>query len=398
MKKAILTDLPLIPEEYGTDYFFDANISAITAPVEILSEMAIVERKFINGLVRYYEPESVLEIGVSGGGGSVVLLDAISSFERATLTSIDIDELWYRDKTHKVGFVVEKTMSELSHAKWDLITGYDPASVLVASKREYDFAVIDTSHLHPMETLNFLTVLPLLRDGAIVVLHDISLSIAHDWGGSFAPRILWSSVVAEKLIPCNVYKPVKFDGSLGTAIYNIGAFQISKDTKKYIRNVFESLMIPWEVYPDSVDTVRTLISKHYDTELTELFCKAANYNKTWHKTGFVTYSEERVIKAYQKWLGKPVIFYGAGLNMQKTIDNFDQYGVPFDYPIWDINAEKIKSINGHTVTKPDFETVVSYGNVAVITIQNKHIYSSIRERLEDLGFIVMSVDGFTGLI
>lgn len=397
MKKESVASIQIVPEDFGTDFFDTSNLTIGQDPMLMVSEMSSVERRFINGLIRYYEPECVLEVGVSGGGGSAVLLDAISGLNTTELVSIDSDCFWYRDKNRQVGFVAMEMFPDTAKSKWNLILGKDPAMVLPSLKKRFDFVVIDTSHYHPVETLNFLTVLPFLNEGAIVVLHDISLSIVDDSNRTLAPRILWSSVVGDKLVPRQKYEPVRFNGSLGASVCNIGAFQINKDTTKYIRNVFESLMIPWEACPSSVDAMYPVLTSFYDSELVEVFRTAAGFNKVWHETGFITYSKDRLMHAYRKWQGKPVVFYGAGLNMRDLIGTYKRYNIPFDYPIWDINAENLMDIMGHKVSFPDFGTIVPYGHVAVITIQNKSIFSMVREKLENIGFIVLSIEGFSGL-
>jgi len=54
-----MSTLRIIPDEYGYDFyeFVDANL--------IVSEMPSTERRFINGLVRYYEPTSILKLIIS---------------------------------------------------------------------------------------------------------------------------------------------------------------------------------------------------------------------------------------------------------------------------------------------------------------------------------------------
>ena len=42
---------------------------------------------------------------------------------------------------------------------------------------DIDFIIIDTVHFMPGEFLTFLTALPQLKDGCIVVLHDIHLNM-----------------------------------------------------------------------------------------------------------------------------------------------------------------------------------------------------------------------------
>jgi hypothetical protein len=83
--------------------------------------------------------------------------------------------------------------------------------------------------------------------------------------------------------------------------------------------------------------------------------------------------------------------------MRELLKIFESYGMPFSFPIWDENADGIVEVNGYKVTKPDFETIVPHGHVAVITMQSKYDFSKVREKLEKIGFIVLSLDGFVGL-
>jgi hypothetical protein len=64
--------------------------------------------------------------------------------------------------------------------------------------------------------------------------------------------------------------------------------------------------------------------------------------------------------------------------------------VPFNFPIWDQNAEKIGDIDGHKVTKPDLETRVPYGHAAVITIADRAVARPVRDKLESIGYIVFN--------
>ena len=46
------------------------------------------ERRFVNGLIRYFKPKNILEIGVNIGEGSATILNAAKDYG-AKLTSID---------------------------------------------------------------------------------------------------------------------------------------------------------------------------------------------------------------------------------------------------------------------------------------------------------------------
>jgi hypothetical protein len=261
-------DPTVIYEEVGGEIFDKIDWSPLH------SEMSPIERRFVNGLICCYKPESVLEIGVSLGGGTVNLLNALSDNPAASLVSVDRASVWWNDNRTPVASDVYKAFPSLPEGKWRLILDKDPSEVLESLGRTYDFAVIDTAHLHPVESLNFLCALPFLRDGAIVVLHDTSLMIRVR--KCLASRVLLSAVTAEKCWPQQGDHP----GLEGVA--NIAALRISDDTKKYIGNVFQSLMIPWAMFPESdIDNVRTFLVKHYDRYCLGVFDTAVGLNRRW---------------------------------------------------------------------------------------------------------------------
>ena len=93
-----------------------------------------------------------------------------------------------------------------------------------------------------------------------------------------------------------------------------------------------------------------------------------------------------------------LVFYGAGVNMRNLLHLFDASGIPFNYTIWDMNAENIKSINGHDVFLPDFKTKV-FGKKAVITIDDAAIARSVEQKLCDIGFdVIRGENGFLDFI
>ena len=233
------------PEAYGKKV-----ASQIHDLVEGRSEMTAVERAFVTGLIAYYQPKKVLEMGVAAGGGTVIILNAIKEIEGARLHSVDLFEKYYRDPSKSSGWMVQELMPELAHL-WTPHLGRDAVEVM-DDIGEVDFVVLDTAHIHPVETLNFLCALPYLKDGTVVVLHDIALHLTR--GGyataSYACRLLFDSVVGEKLVPAEKY----------AAHPNIGAFQVCADTRKYVYNLFSSLFMPWGI--PHVKPWRELVPEH----------------------------------------------------------------------------------------------------------------------------------------
>lgn len=176
----------------------------------------------------------------------------------------------------------------------------------------------------PGEVLDFLVVLPYLKDGAIVVLHDIFLNHHNNNINSYATRILLSSVVGEKIT-----------GRGNDNEYNyieLGVFRITKDTKKYIQNVFSALLITWQYLPDcsQMTLYRQAMGKYYDSQLMELFDMAVKLNKK-------TLSQKRVMdkitlssiqELLEKLRNKKTIFiYGCGVYGTKLYSLLETFHV-----------------------------------------------------------------------
>ncbi len=387
MRTENLSIMPIIPEEYDAAHADKVDWSRLN------SEMSDQERKFVNGLIRYYQPQSLLEVGVSQGGGSVNLLNSIIDQPEAGLTSIDRMEVYYGDGVTPVGNDVPKTYPDLPEGKWNLIKGKDPSEVMETLGQGYDFAVIDTAHLHPIESLNFLCVLPYLKDGAIVVLHDISVFYyagdnGNNNGRSLATRILMTTLTGEKIFPQRKTTAYVSNDEL---VHNIVAVQINADTRKQIGDLFQALYIPWETYPgEDIRSIKNLLSKHYPIPLMEEFRQAARLNAAWVLSGRCTFSLKKLTSAVQALQNKKVMFYGAGQNMHSILDLCEAGDVKFEFPIWDVNARRIGEIYGHPVVEPNFEERVPEGSTAIITIGSKMISSGVRKILEHCGWTVIN--------
>nr|WP_302140693.1 hypothetical protein [uncultured Schaedlerella sp.] len=137
MKTTVITDLPMIPEEYAQENYERIDWS------DVDSEMSDGQRRFIHGLVQYYQPNKILELGVSAGGGTVVLLNALQENEKAELYSVDSATQFYRDPDLPVGHCALKKYSDLLNKKWHLFTGEDPACVMDKIEEKFDFEIWD---------------------------------------------------------------------------------------------------------------------------------------------------------------------------------------------------------------------------------------------------------------
>ncbi len=299
------------------------NYDIFTKPIEILdvvekhfgepyAEMSPWQHGFMCGLIKKYKPRKILEIGVSAGGTTAVLMNALELLDyEAQIFSVDCIDYYYRDATKKAGFVATWTKEYLESkgsVKWrhKLFTGGCVCNYLDEIGKNIDFLVLDAVHSCPGEILDFLVCFPFLSDNAIVVMHDLVLHFDGIKGG-FATQLLMDTVVADKMI-----------GRDETGLYhsfpNIGAFQITQDTGMYIENVFLSLNILWDYLPQELNLYRSVIEENYDQDILEIFDLAVANNKDYLQNSEELYAKEvsRFVKLVKNIGNRRVYIYGNG--------------------------------------------------------------------------------------
>jgi predicted O-methyltransferase YrrM len=374
MTYKLLSELPNLPENIDSEMF-----NAMPPEIYALMNMDAPEQRFLFGLICHFKPKNILEIGVAEGGGSGFILQAIKDMKETTLTSIDFAERTYK-QDKPIGFAaLEKNAN---NPKWVLISGKDPSEVIENFGKKFDFAVIDTGHIHPVETLNFLSVLPFLEDGAVVVLHDLSLYLSRNYfrdlskfpSVELATRYLFTSVVGEKIMVSSTNEKYISDWTLP----NIGAFQITSDTHKYIDGVFYSLAIPWGFIPENyiMDNIRNIVKKYYDKTKLELFddaIKANNYINAKKLKHTHTIDLPTVLQQYE---GKYILF--GQKNAENYIEMIKNIGFGLPLEIWD-NKVYGGEICGVTVVKPR-EMLVDKTAI-ICTVRARFIYNLIVEEL-----------------
>ncbi|WP_367568891.1 class I SAM-dependent methyltransferase [Lacrimispora sp.] len=341
----VINKIPVSPEEYG-----EVEYNKIPETIFHQSLMNDVERRFVFGLVDFFKPERILEIGVAGGGGSALLLEMIKERKGAQLVSVDLAEYVY-----STNVPIGQTAIDLypnGNPQWKLFTGKDPSQILDELNGKFDFLILDTAHIHPIESLNFLCSLPHLSDNAIVVLHDIGSyrsaidPFSHFPKAEFACKLLYDIIVAEKLRPKDSEYRKRFPFS------NIGAFQISEDTKRYIGNIFTSLEFPWGLYPsqDILDSLNHCMETHYSQENFEIFKIACAENKRLYDTGFKSFFDQQYFDVQRMMQGvEKVVFYGKR-KAKEYLSLFRNLELALPYEIWD-NYES-GNVEGIPVVKP----------------------------------------------
>lgn len=298
-------------DKYRMELLYEKPLEILKQlPLEGSSDMSMWQLAYLCGLIKTYKPQKVVEIGVSAGGTTAVLLNCLSKLHiNGKVYSIDIESNYKGNPKYKIGFLADYAKEIVKDCpKHEMLVGISPQFIDYIGN-EIEFLILDTVHLMPGEILDFLVCFPYLKKDAVVVLHDV---ILHKYGKGieFATQVLLDCVTGRKM-------PVfGYDNDMGYP--NIAAFQINSDTGKYIYDVFSVLLLPWQYNIQLEDVAlyrETYIKLGYSKECIEVFdCALKKKSKT-----ISEHIESRIIGMNQfvdllgEIAGCTVYIYGAGI-------------------------------------------------------------------------------------
>ena len=226
------------------------------------------QREFINGIIRKHKPKKIIEIGVNFGGSSVIILNAIKDLQGSHLYSIDI-----RNAT-TIGNCVQNNFGYLMN-KWTLLKGDITSEFIEVIGKKIDLAFIDTTHFEPGEILDFLLILPFLKEEAIVIFHDIDLQITYGKGknnrNEWAPYIIFNLIRGEKFLPSG-------EGILNK---NIGAIKLEKNQKRFINDYCRALGGQWQYFPSEkhIKNIINYFEKYYNNDCVIILKESVEFNR-----------------------------------------------------------------------------------------------------------------------
>ena len=229
------------------------------------SQMGSNQREFLNGIIRKFRPLKILEIGVHFGGSSIIMLNAINDIKNSKLFSIDLNS------EEEVGKCVYKYFPNLLK-KWQLFKGNIASKYIKKIGHNIDMVFIDTAHFEPGEILDFLIVLPFLKEGAIVIIHDIAHQLTEGYKrNEWAPYIIFNGIRGYKYLPSG-NQILKQD---------IGAVQLEKNQYNYYKDYFRLLGGQWQYFPKEkyIEQIRNYFKKYYDDECLTIFEEAVTFNR-----------------------------------------------------------------------------------------------------------------------
>ncbi len=304
------------PEKFENEILNEINdildIKTVFEGHGTISEMSYLERCFLNGIIRQTKPKKILELGVSAGGSSAIILNAIKDFDNAKLYSVDYNKKWYRDNSKNTGFIIDEKFSSLKD-KWELYTGGTAAKYMEEIDGEIDLCLIDTAHINPGEFLDFLIVLPYLKKNAILILHDTALH--HNNEHCVTNGILFSCLRGKKL---------SFNEGLWNRFANIGAVILDENIIDNILDYIYLLTLPWGYSPSDNDILecQKLFSKNYNEEFVDVFMNIMLYNKQIFIENSISNNQTDSIIKLDKKINKLIDSFVWWIPIRKWRDNF----------------------------------------------------------------------------
>ncbi|WP_298501400.1 class I SAM-dependent methyltransferase [uncultured Methanobrevibacter sp.] len=248
-----MVEVELIPDKLSDD---DNRVNV---------EMTEEEIWFLKHFIKTYHPKKIVEVGIASGGNTVNLLKWRD--EDAELFSVDVAKYMYKDKSKLSGYMA-KDLGPVEN--WKLYGGYDYIDVYKEIGNDIDCIIIDTTHIMPGECLTFLAALPQLKEGCIVILHDIHFNCMRLRGARY------SNIDTAKFSSGILYSSVRSNMKWTLSTYpmsNIGAFIIDNSTKDNIKDLFHALCTSWYKYPFEVDFAKykEFIAGNYSEDCSKLF-------------------------------------------------------------------------------------------------------------------------------
>ena len=260
-------------ENYERKYA-DEAISQLSNYIEF-SLMSEIQRYFINGIIRKIKPKKILEVGVSAGVNSAIILNAIKDIDDSKLYSIDILKQWHRDNAKLSGFVVEEKCPNLMN-KWKIYRGNIVSKFIEEIGSDIELCILDAAHVHPGEFLDFLLIAPFLSKNAIVIIHDIELHNTYPEYDTTCGS-LFSTIKGKKFYPND---DMFYNDTFNYP--NIGAIILDDNFMEYIEDVFFLLTLPWKYIPSEEDNTYIInnLKKHYNPMFVETYKKILEYTKS----------------------------------------------------------------------------------------------------------------------
>lgn len=359
-------------------------------PIEIFNKIG--ERKteleddslgFICGMIRKYKPKKIVEVGVSAGGTTCVILDCLEKLNiDAKVYSVDLAYTYHYDETKACGFQVEDAKPYLNSIhNHKLLLGKtigERIDEIMNDGEKIDLLILDTIHYLPGELLDFIVCMPFMSERSCVICDDLLFAHGGENTQAIATKVLYDTIVADKCFLQN------------STYENLMGFQLNEHSWMYKNDYFSALITPWSFYPseEMLTVYRNIIAQYYTDEAMQIFDYAVSMNK---KTVNNQDSRRKEIRSIFELCDKSTktVIYGAGkrgtaLNYFLTAHGHEVEG----YVVSDnIDKNEFKHLNNKVFHLS--EIVGKDYNILIAVADGE-----VRRNLENRGVIAYDVPNF----
>lgn len=362
---------------------------------------------FLKGLIEEYKPENILEIGAAAGWSAYYLLDEACRYKDAKMTSIDLSTKLYYQNEKTVGSAFFEKQPVFSD-NWNLVTEKNALGYLSQYDGEkFDFVFIDANHLHPWAALDFIAVIPFLKENAIVAFHDVFLNkismglMPADWhpqdrlkghDSNRGPYALYKFLEDEMTLSYDEKAP-----NIAALVYD------STKKDKYLRKILYSLMLPWEkVVHAQKDNFRfysllieyvNYIENHFEECWSEKFADVLFSSFKSMSLLDDNAEAEKILRRLELlYIARPetkIMFWGASLFANALISNnrLDAYNI---IGIIDKSTEKVGTkIEEYPVYHPDDILTLKPEVIIPTAVNYANMSKNIRSYLDSIGYDCM---------
>lgn len=289
------------------------------------SELSEAEHGFICGLIKKYKPKKIVELGVSGGGTSVLVLNCLQKLglNDTKMYSVDLSETYHFNPDKKCRFQIDEAKPYLKNIdNHKLILGKILPEVIedIAKDGKIDFIILDTTHYLPGELMDFAIAIPFLADNAVVVLDDTSFWFEEENRWAFATKVLFDLCIS----------PNKYYAETPDGFSKIVGFTMPEKTSLWQKNIFDALSMPWHYFADSqIKVYENIVNKYFDKDIQDSFKKAVDINRIAINKKDNIKTEIKAVMKQCKESDKKYI-YGAGQRGKALLYFLESNGIAID--------------------------------------------------------------------
>ena len=174
LEKVLETDVEKFYEEFKAMKDFHLSISNI---IETQPQVHISAPRELYAIIRAVKPKVVVETGVGAGVSSAYILLALRKNGAGMLYSIDLPDKSIL-RGHKPGYAVPYELRK----GWFLVLGPSKEKLpnLLSMLGGIDIFLHDSEHTYENMTFEFQTSFPYIKDGGMLISHDIHFNKAFD--------------------------------------------------------------------------------------------------------------------------------------------------------------------------------------------------------------------------